>query len=161
VDVLIHEDGSYRVNPELSIHYDVTDFVGALVDGRTAAPENRVRAWQRVIDLYHRPFLQGHNEVWIVKRRQEYQTGYLEALAEMASVRLNEKRPESALALLQQAIKENPRRQDLHRRVMTLFADLGRRSEAASHYQKLQDTLADQGVSLERETQQLYKQLMA
>ncbi len=161
VDVLIHEDGSYRVNPELSIHYDVTDFVGALVDGRTAAPENRVRAWQRVIDLYHRPFLQGHNEAWIVKRRQEYQTGYLEALAEMASVRLNEKRPESALALLQQAIKENPRRQDLHRRVMTLFADLGRRSEAASHYQKLQDTLADQGVSLERETQQLYKQLMA
>jgi DNA-binding SARP family transcriptional activator len=161
VDVLIHEDGSYRVNPELSIHYDVTDFVGALVDGRTASAENRVTAWQRVIDLYHRPFLQGHNEAWISKRRQDYQTGYLEALAEMATVRLNEKRPESALALLQQAIKENPRRQDLHRRVMSLYAELGRRSEAASHYQKLQDTLAEQGVSLERETQQLYKQLMA
>ena len=65
------------------------------------------------------------------------------------------------MALLQQAIKENPRRQDLHRRVMSLFADLGRRSEAASHFQKLQDNLADQGISLERETQQLYKQLMA
>lgn len=161
VDVLIHEDGFYRVNTALSIHYDITDFVSALIAGRTAAPENRTAAWQRVIDLYQRPFLQGHNESWIVKRRQEYQTGYLEALSEMAKLRVEEDRPEHALALLLRAVGENPRRQDLHRRVMTLYADLGRRSEAASHYQRLQDQLNEAGLTLDEETKQLYRELMS
>jgi DNA-binding SARP family transcriptional activator len=161
VDVLIHDEGSYRVNPELSVHYDITDFVSLLVDARLAPAEQRTQAWQRVIDMYNRPFLQGHSEPWILRRRQEYQTGYLEALNQMADIRIAEGRPESALSLLQTAAKENPRRQDVHRRIMSLFADLGRRSEAASHYQKLQDNLSDQRIPLEPETQQLYKDLMS
>ncbi len=161
VDVLIHEDGFYRVNPALSIHYDLTDFVTALIAGRTAEPEDRASAWQRVIDLYQHPFLQGHNEAWIVKRRQEYQAGYLEALAEMASIRLEEDRPEHALALLLRAANEDQRRQDLHRRIMTLYSDLGRRSEAASHYQRLQDILSDHDLTLEEETTELYRELMS
>jgi DNA-binding SARP family transcriptional activator len=161
VDVLIHQDGYYRVNPELSVHYDITDFVSALVAGRLAQGRARPTAWQRVIERYQHPFLQGHSEPWIVRRRQEYQSGYLEALNEMASIRLEEDRPEHALALLLRAVNENQRRQDLHRRVMTLYADLGRRSEAASHYQRLQETLTEAAIPLEEETRQLYRELMS
>ncbi len=161
LDILVHEDGSYRINPALNIHYDIAEFVSALVDARAATTDNRVALWQHVIDLYPRPFLQGHTEPWIVRRRQEYQAGYLEGLAEMATIRLDEGRPEQALGLLQLAIKENNRRQDIHRRIMSLFSDLGRRSEAASHYQRLQETLQDQDIPLEAETQALYKQLMS
>jgi len=160
VDVLIHEDGFYRVNPALNVRYDITEFVSALIAARSAQGNGRSAAWQRVIDLYPRPFLQGHTETWIMRRRQEYQTGYLEALSEMAAIRLEEDRPEHALALLLRATNENITRQDLHRRVMSLYADLGRRSEAASHYQRLQDALggADQ---LEPETRDLYRELMS
>src|SRR5258707_2750078 len=161
LDILVHEDGSYRINPALNIHYDIAEFVSALVDARAATTDNRVALWQHVIDLYPRPFLQGHTEPWIVRRRQEYQAGYLEGLAEMATIRLDEGRPEQALGLLQLAIKENNRRQDIHRRIMSLFSDLGRRSEAASHYQRLQETLQDHDIPLEAETQALYKQLMS
>ncbi len=161
VDVLVHEDGSYRVNPALSIHYDVTDFVSALVEARNATGKKKSAAWQHVIDLYPRPFLQGHSEPWILKRRQEYQAGYLEALGEMADQRIVDGRPESALGLLQLALKENNRRQDLHRRVMSLYSDLGRRSETASHYQKLQEILDENDQTLEPETKALYKELMA
>ncbi len=161
VDVLIHEDGYYRVNPALSIHYDIVDFVGALVEGRSASSKHQMAAWQSAMDLYQRPFLQGHNEVWILRRRQEYQTGFLEALNGMANVRLAEGRPEHALALLQKAVGEDPRRQDLHRQVMRLYADLGRRSEAASHYQRLQEILGDYNLPLETETKALYAELMS
>jgi DNA-binding SARP family transcriptional activator len=161
LDVLIHEDGYYRVNPALNVHYDITDFVGALIKGRSAQGSERTAAWQHVLDLYQRPFLQGHNETWIAKRRQEYQAGYLESLAEMATIRLEEKRPEHALSLLLRAVNENPRRQDLHRRVMALYADLGRRSEAASHYQRLQEILHDSDLPLENDTKVLYKELMS
>lgn len=162
VDVLVHENGYYRVNPALSIHYDVVDFVGALVEGRSAKdPAVQMAAWQHAIDLHQRPFLQGHSELWITRRRQEYQAGYLEALSGMASVRYAEGRPEHALALLQRAVNEDPRRQDIHRRLMALYADLGRRSEAASHYQRLQETLRELNASLEDETKQLYRELMS
>jgi DNA-binding SARP family transcriptional activator len=162
VDVLVHENGYYRVNPALSIHYDVVDFVGALVEGRSSTDAAvRMAAWQHAIDLHQRPFLQGHTEGWIARRRQEYQTGYLEALTGMAEVRYNEGRQEHALALLQRAVNEDPRRQDIHRRLMSLYADLGRRSEAAGHYQRLQDTLKEYQLSMEDETKQLYKELMA
>src|SRR5262249_44031799 len=44
VDVLIHDDGSYRVNPDLSIHYDVTDFVSALVQARNTTGKKKATA---------------------------------------------------------------------------------------------------------------------
>lgn len=161
VDVLIHDGGYYRVNPVLKVNYDVIDFVSALVEGRSAAPENKLAAWQRAMELYQRPFLQGHQEEWIVKLREEYQAGYLEALTEMALLRLNDDRPEQALNLLLRAVGEDQRRQNIHREVMRLYADLGRRSEAAGHYQKLTQTLGDLGLELEPETKELYKELMS
>ncbi len=161
VDVLIHEGGYYRVNPVLNIRYDVLDFVSALVDGRSAPPENRLAAWQHAMELYQRPFLQGHHEPWIVRRREQYQAGYLEALTEMAKLRLNDGRPEQALNLLLRASGEDQRRQDIHREVMRLYANLGRRSEAAGHYQKVLQILSDQGLDIEPETKDLYKELMS
>ncbi len=110
--------------------------------------------------MYLRPFLQGHSEVWILKRRHEYQAGYLEALNGIAEVRLAEGRSEQALSLLLKAVGADPRRQDLHRQVMRIYADLGRRSETASHYHRLQEILHTQGLALEDETKAVYKELM-
>jgi DNA-binding SARP family transcriptional activator len=111
--------------------------------------------------MHQRPFLQGHTEPWIVKRRKDYQAGYVEALSEMGNIRLKEGRPEHALTLLLRAVNEDMTRQDLHRQVMNLYADLGRRSEAASHYQKIQDQLRDKNINLEDETEELYSELMS
>jgi DNA-binding SARP family transcriptional activator len=164
VDVLIHENGYYRVNPELSLHYDVVDFVSSLVEGRVVGETDRagqIAAWQRAIDLHYRPFLQGHTESWIAQRRHQYQAGYMEALSGMAAVRYDEGRPEHALTLLQRAVNEDPSRQDIHRRIMELYADLGRRSESASHYQRIQDILREYDLPMEEATRQLYRELMA
>ncbi|MBX3062287.1 MAG: BTAD domain-containing putative transcriptional regulator [Anaerolineae bacterium] len=162
-DILVHEDGYYRVNPDIRVHYDVVDFVSTLVDGRLSGDDHRrqMAAWQKAIDLYQKPYLFGHNEDWIVKRRAEYQVGYLEALAGLARGRAVEGRPESALALLLKAIAEDNRRQDLHRDIMMLYADMGRRSEAASHYQRLQDELSRAKLQLEPETAELFSDLMS
>ncbi len=160
-DVLVHEGGYYRVNPEVSIQYDIADFVGALVLGRVPETEDKVAAWQKAIDLYRGPFLQGHSDQWIVTRRADYQQGYLEALSEMARVRLAEGRQEHALGLLLRAVSENDRYEPIHRQIMQLYADLGRRSEAAAHYQKLLEQLKQEGKEPEPETQTLYAAIMS
>ncbi len=160
-DVLVHEDGYYRVNPAVSIYYDIMAFVGALVQARAPETVDKAAKWQEAIDLYRGPFLQGHNDKWIVERRRNYQTGYLEALSEMARIRLEEGRQENALGLLLRAVSENDRYEPIHRQIMQLYADLGRRSEAAAHYQKLVDRLKAEGMVPEKETQELYAAIMS
>jgi DNA-binding SARP family transcriptional activator len=161
MDVLVHDGGYYRVNPDMAVHYDVMDFVGALMAGRDENNPNRIAAWQKAIDIYRGPFLQGHTDRWIVDRRLDFQAGYLEALTAMAHVRLAEERPEHALGLLQRALAENPTYENLHREVMQLYAHLGRRSEAAAHYQRLIEDLKKDGREPSAETHKLYKEIMS
>ena len=161
MDVLVHDDGYFRINPELAIKYDVMEFVGALMAGRDEENQNRLAAWQKAIELYRGPFLQGHSDFWITERRHDFQAGYMEALSEMARVRLKEDRPEHALGLFQKALNEDNTRQDIHREIMQLFTKLGRRSEAAAHYQKLVDELAKNQQQPESETQTLYQEIMS
>ena len=160
-DVLVHDGGYYRVNPDISVQYDIAEFVGALVQGRAPETEDRVAAWQKAIDLYRGPFLQGHTDKWIVDRRRDYQRGYLEALSEMARIRLAEGRQEHALGLLLRAVAENDKYEPIHRQIMQLYADLGRRSEAAAHYKKLVEQLKRDGREPEPETVELYGAIMS
>ncbi|HEX3051003.1 MAG TPA: BTAD domain-containing putative transcriptional regulator [Aggregatilineaceae bacterium] len=160
-DVLVHEGGYYRVNPEIAVYYDIMQFVGALVKGRSPESADKAALWQEAIDLYRGPFLQGHSDSWIVERRRDYQTGYLEALSEMAKIRLQEGRQEHALGLLLRAVSENDRYEPIHRQIMQLYADLGRRSEAAAHYQKLVEKLRSDSREPDAETQQLYHSIMS
>jgi DNA-binding SARP family transcriptional activator len=161
MDVLVHDDGYYRINPDLAIHYDVMDFVGALMDGRNQENPNRIAAWQKAIDLYRGPFLQGHTDSWIIDRRNDFRAGYLEALTEMAHIRLAEDRLEHALGLFQRALAEDFTRQNIHRDVMKLYARMGRRSEAAAHYQRLIEDLKRDGKELSEETQVVYQDIMS
>ncbi|MBN1964974.1 MAG: hypothetical protein JW910_10020, partial [Anaerolineae bacterium] len=121
-DILVHEQGYYRVNPALIVQYDVVDFVGALAKGRAAAGEDRTPHWQNAITLYRGPFLQGHDEGWINARRQDFLTGYMEATTEMAEVRYQQGHPEHALRLYLRALNEDTHNEAVHRRVLKLFA---------------------------------------
>lgn len=161
MDVLVHEDGYYRVNPALAVQYDVMNFVGLLMAGRNGEGLERIAAWQKAIELYRGPFLQGHNDPWIVERQRDFRAGYLEALSEMARVRLAEERPEHALGLLQRALNEDNSREDIHREVMRLYARLGRRSEAAAHFQRLTDEMDQAGLAPEARTRELYDSIMS
>ncbi len=161
MDVLVHEDGYYRVNPELGIQYDVVDFVAQLMNGRDPNNTEHMEAWQRVSDLYRGPFLQGHSDAWILSRRKDYQAGYLEALTQMAKARLEDGRPEHALSLFQRALTEDGAHEDLHRQVMQLYMSLGRRSEAAAHYLRLVEELKGKRREPATETASLYETIMS
>ncbi len=160
MDVLVHDEGYYRVNPDMAIHYDVMDFVTALMEGRNEDGKNRAMAWQRAIDLYRGPFLQGFTDRWILERRVDFRAGYVEALYEMAQMRLAEDRPEHALGLFQRALAEDGSREEIHRELMKLYTRLGRRSEAAALYQRLIDEMGKAGKDISADTVELYKSIM-
>lgn len=161
MDVLVHADGYYSINPELDVHYDVVNFVGYLMDGRNPQNPHPLQAWQRAIDTYRGPFLQGHDDPWILDRRRDFQAGLLQAITSLADTRVREERFEHALGLYQRAIAELPTREDLHQQLMKLFAQLGRRSEAAAHYQKFAEDCQKAGRSISAATVAVYNDIMA
>lgn len=161
-DVLIHDDGYYRINPSMAVYYDVMDFTTALMEGRNNSDEERrFAAWQRATELYRGPFLQGHNDRWIEERRKNFRAGYMEALTEMAAVWVSRERHEQALVLLQKALQEDNSRQDIHQQVMRIYATLNRRAEAAAHFQKLKEDFEKANIDLTPETESVYESIMA
>ena len=161
MDILFHEDGYYRVNPDLPIYYDVTEFVSALMQARNETDiEHRMHSWERAGDLYRGEFLQGHHDVWIRQRREEFLVGYLEALIGMSGVWKERGRFEQALALLLKATGADGSREDLHCEVMQLYHQLGRRGEIVTYYQAVTDYFKKSGRKPSSETQALYKKLV-
>jgi len=158
-DVLVHEGGHYRVNPQLNLQYDVLEFVGSLVEARSAEGEEAAQHYQYAIDLYRGAYLQGHDDAWILARRDDFREGYLEALSELARLREQQGADEAALGLYLRAVSEARNREDLHREVIRLYGKLGRRSEAADHYQKLEQEFKERyGFKPSPETQHVYQE---
>lgn len=161
LDILVHIDNHYQINPEFNVYYDVLDFVETLMRGRNPNTEDSFAAWQHAVDLYRGPFLQGHSDVWIDERRFAFRTGYLEALSELANVYIDTDRKEMALKMYQQGLDEDYMRQDLHRSMMRLYADMGRRPEAVAHYQQMEKTFNEQKLGIEPETVELNGEIKA
>jgi DNA-binding SARP family transcriptional activator len=84
----------------------------------------------------------------------------MEAVTAMAEVRYARGYIEHTLQLYLRALNEDNTREDLHRRVMQLFAEMGRRSEAAAHYQRTQRDLSLLGLALSPETEAIYHQIV-
>ncbi|GAB4518931.1 MAG: hypothetical protein OHK0046_27210 [Anaerolineae bacterium] len=155
-DVLIHDDGYYKINPEMPVYYDVMEFVSTLMKARQVQTiEEKMALWEKAAELYGGPFLQGHDEDWINQRREEFRAGYLEALTGMADFFVENDRAEQALQLYQTALEEDETREDIHRKTMKIFVELGRRSEAAGHYQRMVEM-----IKPSTETQLFYQELM-
>jgi DNA-binding SARP family transcriptional activator len=159
-DVLSHEGGHYKVDASLSLQYDVLGFVDALVEARNVDGEAAAEIWQRAIDLYRGEYLQGHDQEWVVTRRSDFRSGYVEALANLARLRSQAGRDEQALGFFLRAVSEQSNREDLHREVMRLYAKLGRRSEAVAHYQQFEaDLQATLDIAPSPETRALYDEI--
>lgn len=158
-DVLFYENGLYRIDPSLNAHYDVIEFVSALASSRTAEDlEIKAKQLMTAIEIYKGHFLQGFDESWVVRRRNDFRCGYVEALVSLAGIREVEGFHESALALLLRAAAEAPDREDIHREVIRLFGLLGRRIEAAEYYNEMKAVLHDRyHLQPAEETQQVYR----
>jgi DNA-binding SARP family transcriptional activator len=160
-DVLVHNETHYQINPEMHVYYDVLDFVETLMKGRNPNNPNPFEAWQHAAKLYRGPFLQGHNDPWIEERRVAFRAGYLEALTQMAQAWIGKDRKELALKLYRQALDEDNSREDIHREIMKLYKDLGRRSEAVKHYQDLEKSFADSGKKISAQTVEVYNEIVS
>ena len=70
-------------------------------------------------------------------------------------------KPELSLSLLQKAYGEAPYIDEINLEIMETYAQMGRRGEAAAHYQRVEKDYQDEGMLLSEQLQALYQQIIA
>ena len=161
MDVLAHDGRYYRLDPDMPFYFDAFEFVEALLEGRHGEPAEPFELWQRVAKLYRGPFLQGHDDGWILERREAYQNAYVEALENIAAIWEARESFELALHTLIRALDTDFRREEIHLRLLRLYVQLGRRAEAVEHYRKLERWSKTNKTALSGPVRQLFSDITA
>ncbi len=158
-----YSGGFYMPSDKIVRHYDVGDFQEAVeratISGSEIEEENLLR---RAIDIYRAPMLQTIQMKWVEERREQIRMMYAQALIGMG--RLSKKRQEfePSLGYFLRALKEVPEREDIHRSVMQIYAELGRFDDARDQYRRLELMLRETlNIEPSKETQRLLEMINA
>ncbi|PJF22603.1 MAG: hypothetical protein CUN56_05135 [Phototrophicales bacterium] len=141
-ELTLYSSGFYMPSDKVVRHYDVDDFQDA-VERATIShdPNERKILYRRAIDLYKAPFLETIDMPWVEARRHHLKQLYAQALTGMARLMQQEGKQEEALGFFIRAVKETPEREDIHREIMRLYAEMGMVEDAKKQYKALEDYL--------------------
>lgn len=162
-DLIFIEGNRYQVNPEISVKYDISEFEQAteIAEAMAAGDPRRLFALGEALNAYGGSFLPEFTADWVLMRRSELERRCLFTLNEHASEALALGKDEYALKSLRKAISLDPLRDDLNMRYLELLSQMGRRSDAVSHYQAYCRLLAEElGLDPPQEARNLYERII-
>lgn len=162
-ELTYYNAGFYKPSPSIERHYDVAEFEQAIERGYTTDDQQQMlEAYERAIHLYQGDYLTTLDLPWVVQRRDQLRSKFVDALIGVGRVHKEHERPHNAISYYIRALREVPLREDVHRDLMTLYMQLGRREDALMQYATLVDLLDHRlQVTPSPETQDLYEQIMA
>jgi two-component SAPR family response regulator len=158
-----YANGFYIPSDKIMRHYDTSDFLEAVEQAMVAADERQEEAlYRQAIALYKGPFLQAISMPWANSRREQLRQQYAQALIGLGRIVQRHGQPEAALGCYMRAVKEMPEREDIHREVMRLYAELGLIEDALAQYRRLETILIKSlNIGPAPETRQLCEQIAA
>lgn len=155
-DFVIHAHGTYRLNPDFSYRYDVTEFqrLARLGQGNNEAAHI---ARAEAIDLYRAPFLEEQDLEWVGEMRETLQTEMMALLSLEASYAAANGAIETSEGLYARLLAMEPYDERAHRGIMWCRAQRNDRAGAIRQFRECQRLLQDElDVDPSIETQTLY-----
>lgn len=156
-----YSGGFYIPSVRLSVHYDAHIFETAAqqaIEDEDQAPAN----WYQAIQLYRSDFLPYIRMPWVETRRAELKHRYAQALIGLGRYHRGLGELDQALGYLLRALREKPDWEDVHRDVMMIYYQQGRRDDAVAQYQQLSRTLQHMfKIQPSRDTRNLYEVITA
>ncbi len=162
-ELTYYNAGFYKPSPSIERHYDVAEFEQAIEQAYTTDDQQQMlEAYERAIHLYQGDYLNTLDLPWVVQRRDQLRSKFVDALIGVGRVHKENARPHNAIGYYIRALREVPLREDIHRDLMTLYMQLGRREDALNQYATLVELLDQRlRVGPSPETQELYEQIAA
>lgn len=158
---ILHQNGSYIWNPEIPVTTDVEQFEALYSQGNAAdSPEEKLRLWLMALDLYQGDFLtRMSTELWVIPIASHYHELFLQVAQESLLLLEGMERWQEAAELCRKVIRQEPYREDLYRRLMSILLAQGDQQEAVAVYENMSELfLAEFGVMPEEDTLALYRQ---
>lgn len=159
-DLTTYGSGFYRIADNIQVYYDVVAFQEAVQNAAIADEDSAILMYQDAIRLYRGPFLSTIDQDWVIKRREELQSVYVEALCGLADIHHNRSQLIEALGFYQRASAITPQREDIVRDIMNIYLQLGQPQHARDAYERLRLELKEVlHVDPSPETQKLARQI--
>jgi DNA-binding SARP family transcriptional activator/predicted ATPase len=156
---LLIDGETVALNPT-SVDVDVVEFERQVAEGTPAALE-------RAATLYRGELLEGLAlqetpfEEWLLAERERLRELALDALAKLLRHQRTTEAPEAALRTALRLLALDPLQESVHRAIMRLYVQLGRRPSALRQYQICVGVLQRElSVEPETTTKQLYQEIL-
>lgn len=135
---------------------------------RSWQTSRQISALKRAVQLYRQPFLQGVTlessaefEEWVFQKRQEYERIYLDALRSLVDAEQAAGHYAESIHYAQRYLAVDNLAEDIHRRLIALYALTGDRSAALRQYEACLVVLEKElGIDPMPETYQVYKTVL-
>lgn len=159
-EITAYSSGFYKPSGQLALHYDVSLFEKQMESNKNHLPDSPDE-WYRAIRLYRSPFLFKVDMSWVQKRRETLRGLYSEALVGIGRAYAKAQDSDQAIGFFLRALKEIPEREDIHRDLMKLYKESGKKDKAIEQY-KLLCSVLDRKLSItpSKATQTVYKNIL-
>ncbi|MBV7340190.1 bacterial transcriptional activator domain-containing protein [Chloroflexi bacterium TSY] len=155
-----------QINQATDLWLDVALFEDRANQGLSQTADNpsqqAVEALQDAVQFYSGELLSGFYDSWILNERDRLRLLYLRCLTFLMDHHQRQNEPDLAIDYAQRILSVEPWREDVHRRLMYLYTEDGRRTCAIEQYKICRQILAEELDTLPLEqTENLYQQLLA
>ncbi|HLZ57014.1 MAG TPA: BTAD domain-containing putative transcriptional regulator [Ktedonosporobacter sp.] len=144
-NAILYRHGIYQLNPAITLHSDVEEFLTLYYAGQKASGEVAISYFEKACALYTRPFLMEDLYAdWSFSRREQLRQVHLNMSTTLSSHYLKIYCYDTAAHWALEIIKENPCDESAHRQLMRIYAIEGRRNDALRQYQHCQRLLHEE-----------------
>jgi LuxR family maltose regulon positive regulatory protein len=162
---LIFRDGTYQLNPELSVLIDTEEFEKYISAAEKAKREKDNAALQFNLEaaheLYRGEFMSGVYDAWAEERRHYFFEQYARVLNALAKLAFGERHWSKAIKFAGDILQADPYREDAHRLLMKTYAMQGKRASIIEQFEGLAALLKkDLGIEPAPETRKVYQELI-
>jgi len=157
--------GEMGFNPESSHWLDVAELERSaariLVKPYQALRAGEVGGLERALELYTGDLLEGFYEDWALSVRERIRSLYVKSQAYLLGYHRYEGNYDKALVCGHHILNMDPLREEIHREMMRLYMECGRRAQALRQYKSCCQILETElGVSPMEETQALRNKMI-
>jgi DNA-binding SARP family transcriptional activator len=140
----------FNETPDLWVDIDCFEKASDILKDRPATDlsVDDIRDVEAALSAYTGDLLEGNDSPWLMVERERYAQLYLSAQARLLNWHLSVGELDQAIAAGHQILERDPLREEVHRALIRVYGESGRRAHAISQFKVCRELLQDElGVS--------------
>jgi ATP/maltotriose-dependent transcriptional regulator MalT/two-component SAPR family response regulator len=152
---------TYRINPSVSLHYDVDQFISLTERLKQQMSETEERTLLRqIIELYQDDFLTKIDMAWADQQRNKLRNVFLQTSSRLVEIEIDRKNFSEAIELIERLISLDPYQDGYHLQKMISLVGMGNQVGARKHFHDYSAELKQEiGVEPDQEISEYFKTL--